>query len=64
MPKMNNRCVPVESFVSGIKNKIITYIKCLPKPVYELCEKQYNNNLITGGIKPTNTTKLHPKFYK
>ena len=60
MPKMDNREVPYDSFTTGIKNKIITYIKSLPRPVYQLCETQYKKNLATGGYK-INTLQSNKK---
>lgn len=47
LPKMQKRTVPQESFVSGIKNKIINFVEKLPKQVYKLCVAQYETPIKT-----------------
>jgi hypothetical protein len=44
IPKMLRRVVPIADMDRGIKNKIITPVKHLPKPIFEICRKQYHHN--------------------
>lgn len=41
---MLRRVVPVADMDRGIKNKIITPVKHLPKPIFEICRKQYHHS--------------------
>ena len=44
IPKMLQRVVPVADMDRGIKNKIITPVKHLPKPIFDICRKQYRHS--------------------
>lgn len=51
LPKMLIRKVPVKSFNSGIKEKIIVFVEKLPDPVYGVCLEQYRKNQLKEKAK-------------
>lgn len=54
LPKMLVRAVPKKSFLTGLKNDIITYVAKLPTDVYSVCIAQYNKS------KTSTTTFIAP----
>jgi len=51
LPKMEKRLVPADSFNSGIKNKIITFVQKLPKPIHKICCRQHETTSIDKRTK-------------
>jgi len=54
LPKMIVRAVPKKSFLTGVKNDIITYVAKLPKDIFSVCQAQYNKS------KTSTTTFIAP----
>lgn len=44
LPKMEIKTVPIESYNVGIENKIIVFVRQLPKSIYRVCYAQYIKN--------------------
>jgi hypothetical protein len=42
LPYNNAVTVPSETFLNGLKHKIVDLIEKIPKNVYEICKAQYN----------------------
>ena len=44
LPKMLIRKVPISSFNTGVRDKIIVFVENLPDGVYRVCCEQYKKN--------------------
>jgi hypothetical protein len=61
LPKMLSRNVPAESFTAGIKNKIICFVEKLPRPIHQLCVKQFDNKVPRTPLTVHSLKKNHIK---
>lgn len=50
IPKMIQRAVPIDAMERGIKNNIITFVKHLPKPIFDICRKQYLHTISQNKV--------------
>lgn len=50
LPEMKIRTVPCDKFKFGLDNKIIDIVERLPRKVFNVCNVQYNKNLIDYRI--------------
>ena len=51
LPKMLIRKVPLKSFNTGIKEKIIVFVEKLPDSIYRVCFEQYKKNQLKDKSK-------------
>jgi hypothetical protein len=55
IPKNINRVIPKEKFDLGVNERIVEYVRDLPKNVYKTCLKQHEYNEKNSRPKDTQT---------
>ena len=44
LPKMVHRVIPVDKFKNGIDTGVLEFQEMLPRKIYDVCEKQYEQS--------------------